>query len=205
LASSISISIAAMAFVFFVWERYKKYRNSTVRDWQRVIIYSIIEQHKEISFEELKSEYLEHAQQFQSFKIPRKEIQDDPLRRILLDLQRDHVVVRNEDLKYQVQIKLAMEAWAYGGIKQIIGEKKLMPKIIKMIEENDQKYTVDNILRRLHEINYKVSFEEIDVNVNSICGIGYGYLRKGEDGRLEYVPSYLESTNDSKQCQAHKK
>jgi hypothetical protein len=47
-------------------------------------------------------------------------IQDDSLKRILLDLQKDGVVMRRTDLTYQVQVKFPMDASTVEELKRIL-------------------------------------------------------------------------------------
>ena len=87
-----SAVIAATAFVFSLWVRWKGERDAELRNWQRVVIYFLIEEskaaRKRASFEDLKSEYL-RSTAVAAMKLPRKEIQDDAFGgRVLLDLQR---------------------------------------------------------------------------------------------------------------------
>jgi hypothetical protein len=92
-----SAVIAASAFVFSVLTRRKADGEAELRNWQRVVIYSLIEQASPILFDDLKSRYLQKAQQMLFHRVPKKEIQDASLRRILLDLQKDGVIIRKDD------------------------------------------------------------------------------------------------------------
>ena len=100
--------------------RRKTEREAELRDWQRVVIYTLIEEAAPIAFKDLKSRYLRRAQELLSRKVPRKVIQDDSLKRILLDLQKDGVVMRRTDLTYQVQVKFPMDASTVEELKRIL-------------------------------------------------------------------------------------
>jgi hypothetical protein len=126
---AISAGVAAAAFVFAVWVRLKTEKEARIRDWQRVVIYSLIEEGLVTSFDDLKAKYLQKAQQLLSISVPKKEIQDDALRRILLDLQRDNLVYRRDDSKYQIQYKVPMEAWAFDFLKSTEKVRQLRPKV----------------------------------------------------------------------------
>jgi hypothetical protein len=101
-----SAVIAATSFVYSVVVRRRAAREIEIRNWQRVVIYTLIEESSPISFQELKARYLEKAKSMLSRQVPNTVIKEDSLRRILLDLQADGLVIRGSDLAYQLQIKL---------------------------------------------------------------------------------------------------
>src|SRR5262245_28782777 len=160
--AAISAFIAASAFVFSVLTRRKTERDAELRNWQRVVIYSLIEQASPLSFDDLKSRYLQRAQQLLSDPIPKKEIQDDALRRILLDLQKDGLILRKDDLRYQVQLKIPVEASALEELQRMRREKTLKAKLLALIERDSGVYTAETLVRRLHEQEITMSFEEVD-------------------------------------------
>jgi hypothetical protein len=59
---AISAASAALAFVYSVWVRLKTERDSRLRDWQRVVIYTLIQDMPGTSFDDLKAKYLQRAQ-----------------------------------------------------------------------------------------------------------------------------------------------
>jgi hypothetical protein len=105
-AVSASAVVATASFVYSVITRRRTQRASELRDWQRVVIYSLIEEASPVRFEELKMRYLQKAKAMLSRRVPNKVIQDDSLKRILLDLQSEGLVVRRADLAYQLQVRL---------------------------------------------------------------------------------------------------
>jgi hypothetical protein len=189
-AAAASAMIAAFAFVFSVLTGFKTQRDAELRSWQRVVIYSLIEQAAPISFEDLKSKYLQKAQQLLSGKVPKKEIQDDALKRILLDLQKDGVIIRRDDCSYQVQVKVPMEAWAYEELKRLLRERTLKPKLLAIVERESGVHTSDSLVRWLHDQKIMVSFEEVDDLLHQLRG--YASLKKGKNGKLEFVPPFDE-------------
>jgi hypothetical protein len=120
---ALSAVVAALSFVYSIWIRRKTDRQAELLNWQRVVIYSLIEEAEPISFDDLKSRYLRKAKELLSHKVPAKVIQDDSLKRILLDLQKDGVVMRRTDLSYQIQVKLPMDASTVEDLKRILLSK----------------------------------------------------------------------------------
>jgi hypothetical protein len=131
---ALSAIIAAASFAFAVLTRRKAERDAEIRGWQRVVIYSLIEEAAPILFAELKSRYLKRANELLSRHMPRRVIKDDSLKRILLDLQKDGVIVRREDLTYQVQMKLPIEPWALEELKRLERAKLIKPKLLAVTE-----------------------------------------------------------------------
>ena len=105
-AVTASAVVATTSFVYSVVVRRRGERANELRDWQRVVIYTLIEEAASITFDDLKSRYLQKAKAMLSRHVPNRVIQDDSLKRILLDLQSEGVVIRGADLAYQLQVKL---------------------------------------------------------------------------------------------------
>jgi hypothetical protein len=67
-ALALSAVVAALSFVYSVLTRHKTEREAELRDWQRVVIYTLIEEAAPIAFIGLKSMYLRRAQELLSRK-----------------------------------------------------------------------------------------------------------------------------------------
>jgi hypothetical protein len=132
---ALSAIIAAASFAFSVLTRRKAERDAELRGWQRVVIYSLIEERAPIVFDDLKSRYLKRAQELLSRNVPKRVIQDDSLKRVLLDLQSDGLIVRRENLSYQVQVKLPVEPWALEEYKRIQRANLIKPKLLALTED----------------------------------------------------------------------
>jgi hypothetical protein len=125
-----------------------------------------------------------------AIKLPRKEIQDDALRRVLLDLQKDGLIIRLDDFAYQVQVKVPMEAWALEQFKRMQLEQTLKPKVLAIVERENDVHTPETLVRRLHEQGIEVKFDELDDLLYQLRG--HSSVKKGVDGRLQFVPPYDE-------------
>jgi hypothetical protein len=64
--------VAAAAFIFSVWTRRASERQAQLQRWQRVVIYSLIDELKTASFKQLKDAYLQKAQQLLTPKCAEK-------------------------------------------------------------------------------------------------------------------------------------
>ena len=148
---ALSAIVAAASFVFAVLSRRKAERDAELRGWQRVVIYSLIEEAAPILFEDLKVRYLKRAQELLSRSAPKKVIQADSLKRVLLDLQKDGVIVRRENLSYQVQVKLPVEPWALEEFKRMQRARILKPKLLAMAEGRGAGPTSIWVRRKTHD------------------------------------------------------
>jgi hypothetical protein len=188
--AAVAVVIAAGGFIFSLFTRHVDQAQVEVRGWQRVAIYALLEEGGPQPFDTLKAAYLQKAQQLLSRKISKKEIQDDSLRRILLDLQKDGVVVRREDRAYEVQVKVALETWAYDEIKHMRLTRVLKPKILRLVERESDMHTAESLLRKLHEQGDKISFEDLDDVLYELRG--YPRVIRSPSGKLRYKPPYDE-------------
>jgi hypothetical protein len=188
--AAVSVVVAAAAFVFSLWTKRRDERRSSIRDWQRVVVYTIIEENGPLQATGIQALYIQKAQQLLSFKVSRNELQEDALRRILLDLQRDGVVVRLENMQYQIQCKIPMESWAYEELIRTFNERKLKVAIRRIIEGGSGKYTVEGLARMLHDQGLEVSYEDLDSLVYDLRG--YSSLKLNKTGTLEFVPPVEE-------------
>lgn len=85
------------------------YRDERTKKWQSVVIYSHIEKAGEsgITFDGLRSKYLESVQQFSEFDLPKEQISDETLRWIILDLISGRVINILPDFKYRANFEPA--------------------------------------------------------------------------------------------------
>lgn len=102
-AASALVAVATMVASSIVW--YRNIQEERIRDWQTTVVYSILSKAPRagLKFEEVRSEYIKEAQAWASFDIPKKEIQESALRRVLLGLHSHHVVEVDVDGHYAVQ------------------------------------------------------------------------------------------------------
>ena len=188
--TTISVLIAACAFILSLYIKYRDERDANIRDWQRVIVYSLVEDSDEVSFKDLKSKYLQRVQQLVFIKLPKDKIQDDALRRILMELQKDSLIVKNERANYQLQMKVPVETWVLEQVRKKYHQDVLKPRILTIIERQSGQYTVEALVRKLQEENLDVSFDEIDEVIFELRGPSN--IKKNKEGMLEFVPPYTE-------------
>lgn len=103
-AGTIGVLISLISLSLSQRELGKASRESRTQQWQAVAVYSIIDRGGAdgSSFEDIKSMYLDAAQQFAEYEIPKSSISDESLKRVLLDLISGRAVVPVGGSKYRV-------------------------------------------------------------------------------------------------------
>jgi len=147
--TAIATLVGVITLMFAFREHYTKERADEIARWQRVLVYKIIADSGGAKFRDLKQQYIAAAQQLQSFKLPSKEIQDDAMRYILLDLQRDKVIylgVANTYKPYIEAVNTGMEFFETKAKEDYMRQETFRvarPAIMKWIEKDPGKYSSD--------------------------------------------------------------
>jgi hypothetical protein len=190
--AAIAATVATMAFLLSLWIRLTTERELQLRKWQRVVVYSIIQDLRRVSFEELKQRYLQSAQQFLTRSVPKAEIQDDALKLALLELQKENAIVRNSDLKYYLATKDELPADVMRSLTSFVEKDRMKMAITRLVEKDSGVYTPDSLTRRLTELGYDVSFSMVDDLVYEMRGLTSGSIKMGKDNKLMFIPPYEE-------------
>jgi hypothetical protein len=157
LATTLSAVLALAALGWAVYETNKRDASQQTENWKRPVVFSIIREKRSASFQEIKSAYIQTATQR---GLPREDIQDYELERILLSLQESDVIGRTSLGNY-IPITVTEELSA-GLIKSQQASEKYMAarsRIISILESESGKYTLDSLRRKLQEEGLDVTFE----------------------------------------------
>lgn len=92
-AAAISAVVACVAFVVSIIKYWDDVNKEKVEDWQKVAVYEYILDKGNSHFRDIKVGYITEAQQIDAFSIPTHEIQDESLRKILMDLQANNLII----------------------------------------------------------------------------------------------------------------
>ena len=168
LATSLTLIVAAITFVYTVLERNARERRQEIQDWQQVVVYGLIEQ-GHTTFDAIKTRYVVEAQQFPNGKIPKKDIQDGALKRLLLSMIEARLISVAEDGRYVVNRVSLSE----NRIREALGNEIIMRNMVNVVlsrvfqslESDSGKYTLDHLYRHVNASEAGVSFEIFDVVV----------------------------------------
>lgn len=167
LATAASLGLA-------LYQHTQKEAKEEVAQWQRVLLYKIISEGNGVSFRDLKLRYVAEATQLQSFKLPAKEIQDDALRFNLLDLQKDRLVILGLNGTYRplVEIPDLQRDMITSMVRTEASRKDAYyvqrPKILRLIEAESGRYTIEELYQRVRDAKMEVSEEDFYNLISSL-------------------------------------
>lgn len=99
--TALSTAIAAGTLGFALYQHNAKENSEKVSKWQQTLIYKIISERSATNFEAIKAHYITEAAQLTQFELPKEEIQDEALRYILLELQKDKLITVTSSKLYK--------------------------------------------------------------------------------------------------------
>lgn len=200
-AISGSAIVALLTFLATQWDRFKNNRNEEVRKWQSVLVYSILDKYGELSFDEIKSYYLQSAQQSLSLNIPKKEIQDEALLRILIGLLENRIVFYTVNRTYDLDLARPDNREEMNKTMMELVTKKeelstLVPEIYDSLEKSTTKFTSDSLYRHLTEENSR------NVNYHQYLGAlilmeRQGSIARKEDGVLVAMKRVIKDSKNT--------
>lgn len=150
-------------------------RTLQTRDWQRVVVYTIIEtmalNKQSPTLVEVQSHYLQRAQQLTAFKLPREELQEGVLRHILMGLQADGLVELGADTRYRLSSKAALDAFTATELSALLKERRLRPRVLDVIAAGRGTVTRDGLAKALkHDVDVCADFDDLDNIVWELAG-----------------------------------
>jgi hypothetical protein len=185
LATSLTLIVAALTFVYTLLERNSRERRKELQDWQKVVVYQIVDEGTG-DFDQIRVHYVIAAQQFPDFKIPKKDIQDGALRLLLLSLMESRLISITEDGQYIVnRVSLAeniMRSAAISQMQKKLAENKLLSQLFLTLDHDSGKYGVDQLYRVLKASEDGFAFEDFDALVRDFINRGAIVLSK--EGKL---------------------
>jgi hypothetical protein len=180
--------IAGLALALSLWATFGDHRLSRTREWQRVVVYTVVEERSlsghPAALTEIQLHYLQRAQQILNVRLSRKELQEAALRRILLDLQADGLVEQGVDGRYRLPGRSALDAHTADQLNSLLRERQIRPRVLKILERKSGHITREGLVRELSEADVHVSFDEID---NLLWNLGISpTMRVGPDGTITF-------------------
>ena len=162
-------------------ERAEEERKKKVREWQEVIVYNILQQrmNKErgaMTFEEIRTEYVTQATAVQGIDLKREELQELPLKKILLVLMSLGLVYEMAGGKYAIQQSVLNVKF-----DRVYPKSDAADKILFFVDNESGKHTIDEIDAKLRD-ELKLSKEEFTRILVELSSLGYIILH--EDGKL---------------------
>ena len=146
--TEISAAVAALTLLVGVYKAWRRFDADRLRDWQKVVVYNIIEKSfpQPVDFDQIRSRYLETVQAFGEFSIPRKNIRDSALVRVLLDLLESGVVARIGDGRYTIPVAGPSNQELLDRMRRM---NALADAVLTVLSSDSGRYNRDELRNRL--------------------------------------------------------
>lgn len=159
-AGALSALIAAIALAISLAKYWSDTEASKIGKWQEVAVYEYILENPLKTFREIKIGYIVEAQQITSFSLPKEEIQDDSLRKILLKLQADGLIRLRDTLQYEVV--LAVYQPNPQEILDIVKKQQELNDLYPMIKVK----VIDLLKRDCGQLNQEEIYRKVSESIN---------------------------------------
>jgi hypothetical protein len=182
-----STFVGVLAFIFALFQYRAQESSKQVEHWQRVVIHKLIAESNGIPFNDLKLRYITEAAQFQIVSLPAKDIQDDALRHVLLDLQREKLVYLDGRHSYHATIETPAQgddvvATMKDRMKRENEITLARPAILRFVERESGLLSTEEIIQRCREQKVQISDEDV---YNLIADLrSQRVVQKDEAGKL---------------------
>jgi hypothetical protein len=187
LATTFSFPVATLTFLLAAHERNKNELRLKIIQWQRVVVYGVVEQFQPADFSTVKDKYIVAAvqQQYQGFKIPGHEVQDGALKLVLLSLIEAKLILVGEDQKYVAArtstYDEAMKEAAYARMQIEERHRVAIGKIFDYLTEQSGNFTIERLYKQLGEKDaLGITSEDFNVLLRRMLRAGDLYNEGGK-------------------------
>lgn len=176
IASSISVIIAAATFVLAQLDKRKTATRSKIVEWQKVVVYGMIRDGVD-EFDGIRMSYLIAAQQYGE-DLPKQEIQDSTLNKILLDLMSSNVIARSDDGRYLPVVSRTeddMDVMKKAAMSQFMrqqNESKVLSSVYDLLERDSGNFNMDSLYRKTNAQEHGFPFDNFHILVRSMIDRG---------------------------------
>ena len=166
LATGLSLVVTALTLIFAFWEHHVREKQRQLLNWQKVVVYKIIEDGHNV-FDDIKINYIAETQQFLEFDIPKEEIQDGALKLVLMSLLETKLISISLDDQYVLN-KVSLQEndfkeLAAGEMRKRMNQPRLLGKLYEFLDRESGKYTIDQLYRTLEIDQYENTFDDFNV------------------------------------------
>jgi hypothetical protein len=177
-------AVAALGWLGLELHKLRKEEEAQrVQEWQKVTDYKIIQKYflknrATISFEEIKTAYVTEASRSDKIDLPKEELQDLTLRKILLDLMTSSLVYETTGGKYVVN-----QADINKKFDRFFVIEDAAEEIIGLLHDKDAKYTAEQLKERL-EKDKKIKLSSVEYDKLLLELVGKGWVTIDGEGFL---------------------
>jgi hypothetical protein len=154
-------------------------REKEVREWQKVVIYRIFQEEgelKPLAFSRVHERYLDKAKTLHDFDLSKKEISEDALQRVLLELSSSGILA----LVPEKSFRLRVEVPKFDPNERT---EKFSLELSNLIGSNPFVYTVQDIASQLAN---KLDVAAVRIQQDLNMALQQGVLVANDTGRIAY-------------------
>lgn len=146
LVQTVATIVAILGGLLALYKYFSDRREQELREWQKVVIYKIFRQNepRSLSFNEILGYYRSEAQAFAAVNLKKKEISEDALRRVLLELVSSNIITLERN-----------DTFSLKGVKAEMLEL-VNRELLRVVGQNPFQYTLDEVVK---EISPKIGME----------------------------------------------
>ena len=166
LATALTLVVATVTFVLALIEHRQRERDKRIQNWQKVVVYKLIEDGAS-EFNEIKVLYVTEARQFSEFNLPQQEIQDSALRLALMSLLSERLISKSAETGgFLINVVSTQESkikdLAMIQIQQKMAQNLLVTRLYEKLDNESGRYTTDQLYRALDAASVSYKFEDFD-------------------------------------------
>jgi hypothetical protein len=155
-------------------------REKEVREWQKVVIYRIFQEEGEIeplAFSRVQEKYLDKAQTLRDFNLSKKEISEDSLQRVLLELSVSGILTLVPKKSFRLKVEVPQ-------LDLVKRNEELNLELTKVIGSHPFVFTIEEVAFKIGE---KLKLEPLLCQGSIIAGINAGFLVINNDRKIAFA------------------
>ncbi len=153
-------------------------REKELREWQKVVLYKIFRQNEmdPLSFTSVLEKYRSEAQAFPDIDLKKKEISEDALRRVLLELASSGILSLEPANSFRLKVSVPK-------IDDTDLRNRINKELVSLIGASPFVYTLDDVAR---QIAPKVGLEFQILRSTLLVSIDAGVLEMNDDEKMAF-------------------
>jgi len=171
--------IAISGGLLGLYKYFSDKREQELREWQKVVIYKFFRQNelRSLAFTAILDKYRIEAQAFVDVDLKKKEVSEDALRRVLLELASAGILSMEPSDSFR--LKIAVPKVDLDSLRQQVNQE-----LVRMVAPNPNVYTLDEVLK---DIAPKVGIEIALLRADLRQAIAAGNFVVDKDGRIAFA------------------
>jgi hypothetical protein len=185
-ATGVSAVVGLIALLVSLFSLWRQASTEQIRNWQEVVVFSIIMESgvNGLKFEEIRSRYREEALAIKDLDLPREEIQESSLNRVLLNLMSKRIIAYTRSGKYKIAFMPEPDELRGTPEEMALHARieKAADDAIATVKVENCRYTPDQLGQILQRENPELTLREANGLLTQMIADGMFHI--DEQGRL---------------------